>query len=240
MRASTFFKSSTIALVFFALTFIFSLYWIVTTLSGSRQHADEYQLLKNLITVDFNRVINKYLQTGDATLLSESQEILTLITATVKETVQNDLTEQIFEDSQQLQQLLNTKFRALGKLSGDPQMLLRTSEQSISALTHQLAIYAQQSVALNEQQKLNFIIITEQLSSGLTLLINARERALSIQTKLQPAAITQQHNDLVSISQNLLDFPLLDIMEIVEVNNDDFSFEETSFNSIPQFLEVDF
>ncbi|NQY64535.1 MAG: hypothetical protein HRT38_12525, partial [Alteromonadaceae bacterium] len=190
MRASTFFKSSTIALVFFALTFIFSLYWIVTTLSGSRQHADEYQLLKNLITVDFNRVINKYLQTGDATLLSESQEILTLITATVKETVQNDLTEQIFEDSQQLQQLLNTKFRALGKLSGDPQMLLRTSEQSISALTHQLAIYAQQSVALNEQQKLNFIIITEQLSSGLTLLINARERALSIQTKLQPAAIT--------------------------------------------------
>ncbi|MGL1957130.1 MAG: methyl-accepting chemotaxis protein [Colwellia sp.] len=221
MRASTFFKSSTIALILFATIFVFSLYWITTTLTQSRYQAREYQVIKNLVTLDFKSVISEYLQTGDASLLIEAEKSLTLVTSEASKIRITEISEKLSIKSKQLQQLLKTKFRALGKLSGDPQALLRNSEQGISALNQQISNYSKQSDQLSIEQKVSFSLITQQLSTGLISLMNVREKVLSSPSFTNTTIVKSSHDELKTIAQFLLKFPPLGIKETIEDDDED-------------------
>ncbi len=226
MRASTFFKSSTIALIFFATIFVLSLYWLASTLTQSRDQTNQYQQLTNLVVIDLNRVISEYLQTGNALLLTKADKQLLEIIARAKAILTTHTTTKIIDHASQLQQLLATKFRAIGKISGDPNVLLRNSEQSMSALNHQLSTYAQQSKRLTASQKLNYLLLTENIATGVALLINARERAIFTQEQSTEKALKQTLTELQQMSLALRDFPLLGIIEEVKIDADELSFDD--------------
>ncbi|MFT5757814.1 MAG: methyl-accepting chemotaxis protein [Alteromonadaceae bacterium] len=223
MRVSTFFKSSTIAIVAFTLTFLVALYWIANAYKISRAQNDDYQILTTLVSVEFHQIISEFLQTGEVTLLTTAENSLTHIFEKTQNESIRAVAANIGPDVEDLKQLLATKFRAIGKLSGDPIALLRNSEQGISALNHQLTKYVQQSSALSTLQKFNYIKTTENISTSLILLIDAREKAMIDNTN---RSIDIALKDLKLTSSKLLEFPLLGINEIDDEESDDLNFDE--------------
>jgi len=224
VRVSTFFKSSTIAIVAFTITFLVALYWIANTYKISRAQNDDYQQLTSLVSVEFHQIISEFLQTGEVTLLTTADNSLTKILEKTQNESIRAVAKNIGPDVESLKQLLATKFRAIGKLSGDPIALLRNSEQSISALNHQLSTYVQQNVTLTMSQKLSYSQAIENIATSLVLLIDAREKAMMNNTH---HSITLALSELQLASKKLLEFPLLGINENDgEEDSDELDFDD--------------
>jgi methyl-accepting chemotaxis protein len=223
MRVSTFFKSSTIAIVAFTITFLVALYWIANTYKISRVQNDDYQILTSLVSVEFHQIISEFLQTGEVTLLTTANNSLTKIMEKTQSESIHGVAKNIAPDVERLKLLLATKFRAIGKLSGDPIALLRNSEQSISALSHQLSNYVQQNVTLSTDQKLNYIQAIENISTSLILLIDARAKAMINNTN---HSISLPLSELQLTGKRLIEFPLLGINE----DNDGEESDELDFD----------
>ena len=212
MRVSTFSRSSVIAISGFAVVFLLAMYQVAHTLSANRAHLAEYQQLKSLTTVDFYRTIANYLQTGEASLLNTAESHLDQISQSAKRLGIAELEQAIAEKTASLKKDSTEKYRALGKLSGNPMAILRNSEQSMSAINASLARYALESDALTTQQRLDYLMLNEKIASSITEVILARETLFDGQhvsfNNINP--ITKQ---LKVDSEQLRLFPLLGIYE---------------------------
>ncbi|WP_077339178.1 methyl-accepting chemotaxis protein [Pseudocolwellia agarivorans] len=223
MRVSSFFRLSSITIFAFALTFIATLYWVLNTYKTSRLISNDYQIIKNLVSIKLNNIITTYLETGNATLLTEADITLEEITHNAKNMSSNNIASDIENKVTELQLLLSTKIRALGKLSGDPAALLRNNEQTISAIIIDLKKYVDVSNSINTAQKEQYTNILLILSNQLTTLINLREKVLvnnAIRDSIDLAIA-----DLSISSQKLQAFPLLGIIE-EKTADDELSFDD--------------
>jgi len=183
MRVSSFSRLSVTAISIFAMIFMATMYHVGESLSQSREQYKGYQALISLTTVKFNRTIVKYLQTGDATLLNKAQKQLTDIINLTTSLDIDKLSKQIDSQAKALGNNIDTKFRAMGKLSGDPLVLLRNGEQEMLAINNDLANYVQKTKALSLKQQFNYLTITQTVGKLLADLVSARE---AIFTQLQP------------------------------------------------------
>lgn len=223
MRVSSFFRLSSITIFAFALTFTATLYWVLNTYKTSRLISNEYQIIKNLVSIKLNNIITRYLETGDATRLTDADSILEEITHNAKSMSSNNISSDIENKVTELQLLLSTKIRALGKLSGDPAALLRNNEQTISAIIIDLKKYVDDSNSINTDQKEQYTNILLTLSNQLTTLVNLREKVLvnnAVRDSIDIAI-----DDLSSTSRKLQSFPLLGIIE-ESTDDDELSFDE--------------
>ena len=199
------------------------MYHVGNSLTVSRAHLASYQELKSATTVTFYRTIAQYLQSGDAGLLTPAQQQLSDINQYAKQINLQSLTESIEQKTASLQHDINTKYRALGKLSGDPLALIRNAEQSMLSLNYAIAQYAQQSQEISAEQKLTYLALNHNISSSLNELINAREKYFlnNINDQSRLNAISKEVN---ALTKNLHNMPNLAIF--AEVDEDDFFADE--------------
>jgi len=233
MRASSFFKLSSLAIVIFTVSFLFTMYWVANALAKSKANLWAYQELKSLVSIDFNRTISQYLEKGDASLLTKADIQLEQIAAQVTKIEQEKLQQQVFSSSEDLQQLLTTTFRALGKLSGDPQVLLRNAESSLSSLNYQLSQYAHNSELITAQEKLLYLKTTNAFANALSELILSRERAFQ-QNKTDSRTINFSLIQVEQITKGFTKLPRL--MVFPDFDEDEPSLVE---NEQPADLSVD-
>jgi methyl-accepting chemotaxis protein len=242
MRVSSFSRLSVIAISVFAIIFVATMYHVGASLTSSRIQYSEYQKLKTLTTVKFYRTIATYLQTGDASLLNTSQEQLNEIIARSKSLNIGSLSNKITEEADKLNQNIETKYRAMGKLSGNPLALIRNGEQSMVAINHSLIKYASQSTALNEQQRVNYLVNTGNIGYALNDLINTREK-LFLSQKISDTGFESALKDLAFLTQQLSNYPSLAIFPESEeeadeddfFNDDDDEKEDISEEAIDEF-----
>jgi len=227
MRVSSFSRLSVIAISVFAITFVATMFHVGASLTSSRVQYSEYQALKTLTTVKFYRTIATYLQTGDASLLNTAQEQLNEIIKRSAHLDIGSLSDEITVEASKLNQNIETKFRAMGKLSGDPLALIRNGEQSMIAITHSLIKYASQSEALNNQQRVNYLITTGNTASALNYLISTREKLFTTQD-INSTSFQSALKDLVLLTQQLSNYPSLAIFpeSEEEADEDDFFNDE--------------
>jgi len=226
MRASTFFKVSTLAIIFFAATFLVTMYWVGSTLSDNRQSYSAYQELKSIVSIDLNRTIGRYLRTGDATMLPRADQQLSHIVEQARFLPSEQLSQLVVTSAKQLQTDLNSKYRALGKLSGDPLALLRNSEQSLAALNHDLARYAAQSEQVDREQRLAYLKTSAKFSTTLLALVNAREKIFSSNSAPKDSLLLAI-KELKTLSAQFLSYPLLGIFPEQDMDDDlDFDDDE--------------
>lgn len=210
MRVSSFSRLSVMAISVFALTFMATMYHVGESLNKSRTQYKGYQALYSLTTVKFNRTIAAYLQTGDATLLNEAEKQLAAI---VKQTAGlniQHLSKQIDLQAKALANNIDTKFRAMGKLSGDPLVLLRYGEQEMLALTNILAGYVQKTSVLSLTEQFNYLTQIQAIGRLLADLVNARE-VVFIQENPNIESITPLLNELQRLGNALSKQPALAI-----------------------------
>ena len=129
VRVSSFSKVSVIAVSLFAAVFLTTMYHVGNSLTISRAQLADYQALKSATTVSFYRTIAQYLQSGDAALLTRAQQQLARINQQSKKLNLPVLTANLEKNTAKLDHDISTKYRALGKLSGDPFVLLRNAKR---------------------------------------------------------------------------------------------------------------
>ena len=196
------------------------MYQVANTLSQSQLRYGEYQQLKSLTTVEFYRTIRSYLESGNTRLLTKAQQQLTAINNGVKKLAMGELQQNILSDTQQLKADLDHKYRALGKLSGDPLVLLKNSEQSMAALIVTLGHYANETTKLNQQQKLRYLSQMNVLANSLNNLISARESLFQSQQD-KSKSVNSAIYTLTSQVKQLSSFPLLHIFTVSDEDEDD-------------------
>ena len=189
MRVSSFSRLSVSAISIFAAIFLATMYHVGESLSQSQTQYKGYQALISLTTIEFNRTIVKYLQTGDAALLNKAQKQLTNIVKQTHSLNIDKLSKQIDTQAKALAYNINTKFRAMGKLSGDPLVLLRNGEQAMFAINNHLASYVQVTVVLPLNAQFNYLIKIQAIGKLLADLVSARE-----------AIFTKQQGNIQSIN----------------------------------------
>lgn len=221
MRVSTFSRASVIAISIFAGVFLATMYQVGESLTKSRTQYTGYQKLKSLTTVKFNRTIVQYLQTGDASLLTLANTQLNEIIVNTEELQIENLTLAIEQQASQLKNDIETKYRAMGKLSGDPYALLRNGEQELIAIAGDLAKYAHQSSTLTTSQKQNYLLLTNQLSRSISDLVNNRDKLFSGQQN-DSQSIRISLRELSEHLTKIGEFPLLDIYPESSDDEDDF------------------
>tara|TARA_R110001583_G_scaffold190857_1_gene355443 strand:+ start:245 stop:2185 length:1941 start_codon:yes stop_codon:yes gene_type:complete len=223
VRVSIFSKISVFAVSLFAAVFLATMYHVGTSLTKSRAQLADYQVLKSATTVTFYRTIAQYLQSGNAALLTKAQQQLTLINTQSKQLNLATLTADIEQITTTLNHNINTKYRALGKLSGDPFVLIRNAEQNMLALTFTLAQYAQQSKTLSQQERINYLTTTQLVIKSLNELIHNREKYFISHTN-NTTHISDISVELNKLLTKLQAMPALAIY--AEIDEDDFFAEE--------------
>ncbi|MBA6293130.1 hypothetical protein H4J58_08215 [Colwellia sp. MB3u-70] len=223
VRVSSFSKISVIAISLFAAIFLTTMYHVGNSLTSSRAQLVGYQALKSATTVSFYRTIAKYLQSGDAGLLTTAQQELAQINKQSNQLNLPALTANIEQNTAKLSQDITTKYRALGKLSGDPLALIRNAEQNMLSLIYAIAQYAQQSQALTPQQRVNYLANTQLISKSLNELIHSREKYFlaNVNDDNYIQVITVELKSLVKKLANMPDLAIY-----AEVDEDDFFADE--------------
>jgi methyl-accepting chemotaxis protein len=223
VRVSSFSRISVIAISLFAIVFLTTMFHVGKSLTESRAHLSSYQQLKSATTVTFYRTIAQYLQTGDAGLLTRAQQQLSDINSHAEHLNLQALTQSINNKTISLKNDINSKYRALGKLSGDPLVLVRNAEQSMLSLNNSIARYAQQSQEISAIEKVSFLSLTQIIASALSELVNAREQYFlgDMSNKSHIETITDK---LITLTQSMTKMPNLAIFS--EVDEDDFFADE--------------
>jgi methyl-accepting chemotaxis protein len=225
MRVSSFSRLSVIAISIFAIIFVSTMVQVGASLSSSRIQYSEYQSLKTLTTVKFYRTIATYLQSGDASLLNTAQALLKEIIAHSSKLGLESLAENISYEAQTLDQNIETKYRAMGKLSGDPLALLRNGEQGMVAITHSLAKYAATSKELSAEQRINYLLNTSNIARSINDLINTREK-LFLSQHLDSKGFKNALQELNMLTKQLSAYPLLAIFPTNDEADDDDFFDD--------------
>lgn len=220
MRVSTFSRLSVIAISCFSVIFLVAMYKVATTLAESRTQLAQYQQLKALTTVEFYRTINTYLQQGDASLLTVAEQQLEQINHHVQTLKMTMLSSVITEQTTQLKTDIEEKYRAWGKLSGNPLALLRNNEQGMIAAVGDLQQYAMQSEKLTQAARLQYLKTTGDIATLLHTVVNAREKTF-IRPPFNDSLLMQPLQALNAHIQTLKTYPLLAIEQVKEDDDDD-------------------
>ena len=222
MRVSSFSRLSVTAISIFAAIYLATMYHVGESLSKSQAHYKGYQALISLTTVKFNRTIVEYLQTGDVALLSRAKKQLTLIVKQAQGLNIDELSKQIDSQAKALAHNIDTKFRGMGKLSGDPLVLLRNGEHEMLAINNDLANYVQNTKVLSLKEQFNYLIKTQVIGKLLADLVSARETIF-----IQQQPNIQSIKPLLTELQNLGHFLSTQPALAIYAANDDDLFDES-------------
>jgi len=233
MRVSSFSRFSVTAISIFAAIFLATMYHVGESLSKSQAQYKGYQALIALTTIHFNRTIVEYLQTGDASLLNKAQKQLGNIVEKTHTLNIEALSVKVDTQAKKLANNIETKFRAMGKLSGDPLALLRNGEQDMVAINNDLAKYAQATQVLSKSAQFTYLIKTQAMAKLLADLVSAREMLFS-QNAPNQDSILAIINELLIAKNFLITQPALAIFAQAD---DDFLDESEDLLGESEALE---
>lgn len=236
MRVSSFSRLSVTAISIFAGIFLATMYHVGASLSKSQTQYKGYQALISLTTIEFNRTIVEYLQTGDATLLNQAQTQLDTIVKQADALNIAKLSKQIKPQAKDLAHDIETKFRAMGKLSGDPLVLLRNGEQEMFAITNDLAQYIARSEVLTQPAQFSYLSIIQKISKTLADLVRSRE-AIFTQQQSNADSVFPLLQELQTLGSLLAAKPALAIYE--ETDEDLFDDDLLGEADEPEDLSID-
>ena len=207
------------------------MYQVGNSLTASRTLLANYQALKSATTVKFYRTIAQYLQSGDAGLLTPAQQQLSNIDELAKQLNLPTLSQSIEQKTASLRNDINTKYRALGKLSGDPLALVRNAEQSMLSVNHAIAQYAQQSQKVSTEEKISYLALSHKISASLNELMNARENYF-LGNSVNKSRMNTISIELNSLTRQLSQLPNLAIYAAVD--EDDFFADEADNDDLAE------
>lgn len=179
-----------------------------------------YTALKQEASVTLNRHINHYLDSGDATALSQASSTLSHLDASLAQLPEH-AQQALAQPIAQLHDGLENKYRAAGKLSANPQALLINNEREINQLLGSLNDYAQEGLATQPDLAYDYLLQLVTLQNQLRELSDIRNTAVHNPSPDTEQQINNQLDQLLQSWRTLDALPRLALY--AEVEEDDFS-----------------
>lgn len=154
MKITTLSKVSTSLLLTIALTLAATLLWSSHTLNKHDIRQQTFLKIRQQFSIDIQRIITQYLNTGDTTQLSTAEEKLQNIELSL-----NNLSKKSQSISALIKQLkkdIQGKYRAAGKLSGNEQQLLMHAEKEMFSISTSIENYLLENVTTHNDNVKNY------------------------------------------------------------------------------------
>ncbi|WP_438864678.1 methyl-accepting chemotaxis protein [Neptunicella sp.] len=234
MKISTFARGTLITLLSTTVILTSVIYWAASSVTLTQQKIEQYQQVRYLLTVSFPRLIEVYLGNGNTVTLTEAEQLLVEqvepILAEFDPTIVGDINQQIA----QLKQNLQVRYRALGKMSGNQQMLLLNAENEMASYAQSLTEYAIQGLVNYPDVAIKQINSAQVLSANILRLAHFREDYIGLGESHTLEALLQQNEQMQQEIKLVEQRRLLDIFgepapqdefTLGEVENDDLGEE---------------
>ncbi|MCG7532835.1 methyl-accepting chemotaxis protein [Psychrobium sp. MM17-31] len=132
MKIATLSKLSTSLLFVIAIALAATLWWSANTLHEHDVRQQSFLKIRQQFSIDIQRIIANYLNSGDATKLTIAEEKLASIEESLNQ-FSND-SDTLLPLVSQLNTDIKHKYRAAGKLSGNEQQILMHAEQEVFSI----------------------------------------------------------------------------------------------------------
>lgn len=184
------------------------------------QHqGNAYQKLKHQINVDFQRTIQAYLNTGDASLLQDAANQLQRIFEQIaQQPIANAAS--IKQQITTLLAGLNGQYRAAGKLSANNQQILALAEADMRAYAQSLHQYGLEGWQQDPELASQYLTMSRDLAETLTELSLNRAELFNQPSTEQLAQLEYLQSKVVSFSQKLKQLPSLNLFYPVETQSE--------------------
>ena len=145
MRVSSFTRLLAVLLTLASILLAATLFWSSQTLIGIEQQDNAYNKLKNTIIIDLKSYLDDYLEQGDSQYLTKASALISKIKAQQLAGLPNELAATLNTQLTELDDDINGKYRALGKLSGNEMALLDNSIRQMAGSASSLIGYAKKA-----------------------------------------------------------------------------------------------
>ncbi|MDF1581715.1 MAG: methyl-accepting chemotaxis protein [Methyloprofundus sp.] len=239
----------TLTLLVVMIAFISSISWSLNHLNGSFKMVDDFGALKVKVTREINIPINAYLDSGDATLLTEIEKTLqTLISDARTNEALSEQARSVFIDLlDNINKSILVDLRAAGKLD-DPQILLINNENQLAGEIDTVLGYVQQSTQVNSEVKQHYYLVLARIQLGLQRLAMTRQSYFSSSNPAALQTMQTYFQALADHASHLASLPALviykttdeanDMSDMLSWGNDDEGQEDASVEHVSEIASL--
>ncbi|GAA4504247.1 methyl-accepting chemotaxis protein [Pseudaeromonas paramecii] len=211
MTIARFSLLSSLLLLLLALLLAGSLWFSADQQRSAEQRGQQTARLGQTVSVQIQRQLAEYLQSGDASLLSQAQQGL----AEVAQQLTFGEAATVREQIQALLPKLDGEYKAAGKLSGNTQQLLQHAESEMSAQLLALQRYALAAQPVSA----DYLSLIGELSASLAKLTQLRENLFA---SGDPRLLEALQFELQYLNGRLEKLAALPLLGVLAESEDDF------------------
>jgi len=189
-------------------------------------YSNEYQKTKNIVDVDVRMTLERYLRSGNASLLLEAQNHLLEISPRDANWLPEEVSLNIENSVAQVLEELK-KVRAAGKLSANPQVLLINNERDRLSDIMLLKKYANIGAADNHALKSKYLDLLVGISSSLQEITYLRKRYINTNLPDYKKSLLKENMLFLEMLSSLDKLPRLNIFSESD-EDDEYSEDDRS------------
>lgn len=215
-------RTNSALIIFFVFMMVLVGVWGWIEMEKPYAYTREYQETKNIIDLDVKITLERYLRSGNASLLLEAQNHLVNLSQRnvewLPEEVNNNIKDSITQVIDELK-----KVRAAGKLSANPQGLLINNERDRMSDIMILRDYANIGAEKNYYLKSNYLDNLLKIASSLKEVSYLRQRYIETNSSSIKQSLLEENKTILSLLDTINKLPRLNIFS---KSDDDFMEEE--------------
>ncbi|MDB2356337.1 methyl-accepting chemotaxis protein [Pseudoalteromonas sp.] len=221
MRVSSFTRLLAVLLASASILLSATLFWASQTLIKLEQQDQSYSQLKNKILLDLEGVIEDYLAKGDSVYLTKASELISDVQENDLNVLPSHLEKQLAALLTQLDQDINGKYRALGKLSGNETALLDNALRQMAGSASSLINYANKANQAGTHSEEYYVLTSDYYSEVASLSLFTYQLIISFDQDTKDSLLQSVAN-LNRIAQQINNLDNLGVMS--EVDEDELFF----------------
>ncbi|AQP99394.1 chemotaxis protein [Pseudoalteromonas aliena] len=211
MRVSSFTRLLAILLASASVLLGSTLFWASQTLLKLEQQDTAYSQLKNTILVDLAGQLGNYLDQGDSQYLNLASNSIELIKTNQLSILPNDLSIKLEQQLTALNDDINGKYRALGKLSGNETALLDNALRQMTGSASALISYAKKASPQNNDALNYYTLASDYYSEAVNLSLFTYQLILQYDESTYQS-LQQSVNNLNQVAKSIDQLPNLGVM----------------------------
>ena len=215
MRVSSFTRLLAILLASASVLLGSTLFWASQTLLKLEQQDTAYSQLKNTILVDLAGQLGNYLDQGDSQYLNSASNSIELIKTNQLSILPNDLSIKLEQQLTTLNDDINGKYRALGKLSGNETALLDNALRQMTGSASALISYATKAPPQNSDALNYYTLASDYYSEAVNLSLFTYQLILQYDESTYQS-LQQSVNNLNQVAKSIDQLPNLGVMSDVD------------------------
>mgnify|MGYP000088193767 CR=1 FL=1 len=217
MKISNVNRTTTVSYFIIAGMLIALLLWSLMKFRGAFEQSDTYTQVWSYASVDLTQQIEKYLSTGDASILQPTQEFIDTTIRPALNTLPSDISEPINAQLLEIETSLQSDIRAAGKLSGDPFALIDNNARQMLLSLNDLEQKVQRFLDDNSAQTAAPYLLTQaRLFSDLANINTAKDDYLANSTPQNQTLLKQA---IETFQSHLVDLNALPILALEGTGN---------------------